>query len=125
MRARYAFSGTARETDRTLPPAPGEAVLEEGSISLRWGFVLQRRGSLRLSEPRLVILGHHAFGPDRVVEIPAGDLETVEGSSLGWTRLTFRTETGVGSVDFKPVSLSPTFGLSLQAWRARSRHPSS
>jgi hypothetical protein len=122
MRARYAFSGAGREIDRTLPLGPGETVLEDGSVSLRWGVVLQRRGSLRLSGSRLVVLGHHAFRPDQVTEIPAGALESIEGASLGWTRLTFRTANGVGSVDFRPLSLSPTFGASLQAWRARSRH---
>jgi hypothetical protein len=120
MRARYAFPGASREIDRTLPLAPNEAVLEDGSVSLRWGVILQRPGSLRLSESRLVILGHYAFRPDQVTEIPAGALENVEGDSLGWTRLTFRTETGVGSVDFKPRSLFPTFGVSLQAWRIRN-----
>lgn len=65
-------------------------------MSLRWGVILQRPGSLRLSESRLVVLGHYALRPDQVIEIPAGALENVEGGGLGWTRLTFRTAVSVG-----------------------------
>lgn len=119
-RARYAFAGASSEIDKTLPLAPNEQVLEDGSVRLRWGFVLQRLGRVRLSESRLVLLGHYAFQADRVVEIPAGALEEVESIILGWTRLSFRTETGAGSLDFKPLALSPSFSASLQEWVARS-----
>jgi hypothetical protein len=121
MRSHYAFAGTNREIDKTLPLVRNEQVLEDGSIRLRWGLVLQRQGRVRLSEPRLVVLAHYAFRADRVVEIPAGALEEVRASSLAWTRLTFRTETGPASLDFKPLALSPSFSASLQAWLARSR----
>jgi hypothetical protein len=90
-------------------------------VWLRWGVILQRVGSVRLTEPRLVVLGHYAFQADRVVEIPAGALEGVESSMLSWTRIAFRTESGPGSVDFKPLAISRTFSASLQAWLARTQ----
>jgi hypothetical protein len=120
MPARYAFTGRSREIDKTLPLAPNEHVLEEGSVWLRWGLMLQRAGRLRLTESRLVVLGHYAFQADRVVEVPAGALESVESGMPRWTRLTFRTESGVGSLDVKPLAISPTFNASLQAWLART-----
>ena len=74
MRATYACAGASAELARTLPLEDGEEVLFHGAVRLRGTGVLPRAAVLRLTRPRLAVLAHHAFGPDRVWELPRGSI---------------------------------------------------
>jgi hypothetical protein len=78
LRAKYAFSGAGAEIDKTLPLKEGEEVLIKGRAMESYGAGLRRLVAVRLTTRRLAVLRHHALKSDRVVEIPAGALLTVD-----------------------------------------------
>lgn len=78
MRARYAFGGAVAELARTVPLQDGEEVLLHGAMRLRASGRLPRPVVLRLTPRRLDLLAHHAFGADRVWDLPRGSVQAVD-----------------------------------------------
>ena len=77
MRATYAFAGAAAELARTAPLATGEEVLLHGVMRLRRVGRLPRPVALRLTAPRLSLLTHYAFQPDRMWDLPRASIRDV------------------------------------------------
>jgi hypothetical protein len=110
-RARYAVQGAAEELSRTLPLAHDEPLLLEGGMRLR-AHGLPRPVVLRLTPPRLVLLAHYAFQPDRVLELPHaavrsvgvdGGAVAVEWTGEGGARQVLRLTRWTGSREVAPA----------------------
>jgi hypothetical protein len=77
FKARYAIAGVGAELTRSCPLRPGEDLIREGRIRIRRGW---RRplGFYRITNQRLSVLCHRAFGSDEIVDVPRSCLVNVD-----------------------------------------------
>jgi len=89
LNAAYAFAGMTAELEKTMPLGNGETIIAQGNVRVRTWYG-EPRSLLRLTNRRLFILVHRAFGPDRITVVPAGALQSADQQSGSWLTITFR-----------------------------------
>jgi hypothetical protein len=103
-RARYGFGGASAALGRTLPLEDGERVIVQGALRFYRGPTSGRIGYVRLSNHRLLLLGHYALRPDHVIEVPPGALRALERAGMRLELTLARRDGGISFVSLAPWS---------------------
>jgi len=105
-KATYA-SSMAGEIRKNVQLEPGEEVVYWCSVQVRTNWFLMQPGVLQLTARRLILVEHHAFSADWILEIPRaaiGSVTATGDSGSDWTAISFSGVTGVETVNLRPLA---------------------
>jgi len=101
-------SSMAGEVRKNVQLEPGEDILYWSAIQVRANWLCMQPGILQLTPHRLILLEHHAFSADWILEIPRAaiiDVTADGGSGDDWTTVTFSSTTALETVKLRPLAL--------------------
>lgn len=124
-KASYA-SSRAGEIRKNIHLEPGEEVLYSASVQKRTNWLLMQPGILDLTSRRLILLEHHPFSADWILEIPRSaivNITTTGNSGNDWASISYSNAGSMETVRLRPLALrrrpSPEeSGVLLDALRA-------
>jgi hypothetical protein len=124
-KAQYA-SSMGREIRKNVQLEPGEEIHYSASVQARTNWLLMRPGILELTSRRLILLEHHPFSADWILEIPRPAVvnrTAPENSGSDWASISFSNGGSVETLKLRPFALrgrpSPAdSGMLLEALRA-------
>jgi hypothetical protein len=105
-KATYA-STMAEEIRKNVQLAPGEKIVYWCAVEVRTNWLLMQPGILQLTPRRLLLVEHHAFSADWILEIPRAAIVTVAAtgdSGSDWTAISFSDATAVETVNLRPLA---------------------
>jgi len=107
-RYKVAYGSTkAGEIRKNVQFEPGEEVLYWCAVQVRTNWLWMQPGVLQLTSHRLILLEHHAFSADWILEIPPAAIVNVTAagdSGRDWTAVTFSSATAVETVNLRPLT---------------------
>lgn len=106
-KAQY-FSSMGREIRRNVSFEPGEEIHYSAAVQKRTNWLLMQPGMLELSSRRLILLEHHAFSADWILEIPRPAIVSItapEDSGSDWTSISYSNAGSVKTEKLRPFAL--------------------
>jgi len=100
-------SSMAGEIRKNVQLEPGEEVVYWCAVQVRTNWLLMQPGVLQLTPRRLIVVEHHAFSADWILEIPPAAIVNVTAagdSGSDWTIVTFSSGTTVETVNLRPLT---------------------
>lgn len=103
-------SSMAGEIRKNVQLEPGEEVLYWCAIQERANWLLMHPGIVQLTPRRIILLEHHAFSADWILEIPRAAIVNVSSTEDGndWINVSYSGGTGLETLRIHPL-----------AWRGR------
>ena len=108
--ATHDIRGITGEIERSVRLEPGEKILVDARIRWRAGSLSQPVGWLRLTTSRLLLLKHHLAGPDRILEIPVGDLDPGATMAGSWITIGYLNGTARETLRLRPFGWNGALG---------------
>ena len=107
-RYKVAYASTmAGEIRKNVRFEPGEEILYWCAVQVRTNWLWMQPGILQLTPHRLILVEHHAFSTDWILEIPRVAIVNVTAageSGNDWTAVTFSSATAVETVNLRPLA---------------------
>jgi len=104
-KAAYA-STTAGEVRKNVKLDPGEEVLYSAGVQKRTNWLLMQPGILELTSHRLILLEHHPFSADWILEVPRSAVVnngTAENSGSDWASISYSSAGSIETVKLRPL----------------------
>ena len=101
-------SSMAGEIRKNVRLEVGEDVLYWSVVQERANWLWMQPGILQLTSQRLILLEHHAFSPDWILEIPRFAILHVtspEDSGTDWTSISYSIGDAVKTLELRPLAL--------------------
>jgi hypothetical protein len=129
-RYKVAYASTmAGEIRKNVQFEAGEEILYWSAVQQRANWLWMQPGILQLTSHRLILLEHHAFSPDWILEIPRFAIVNVRSpgdSGTDWTAVSYSIGDAVKTLELRPRALrgrpSPeqtgTLSAALQAFHS-------
>jgi hypothetical protein len=109
-KAKYAPS-MGGEIRKNVQLEPGEEIHYSAGVQVRTNWLLVQPGILELTSRRLILLEHHSFSADWILEIPRPAVvnrTAPENSGSDWASISYSNEGSVETIKLRPF-----------AWRSR------
>jgi len=107
-RYKVAYGSTmAGEIRKNVQLEAGEEVLYWCAVQVRKNWLWMQPGVLQLTPHRLILVEHHAFSADWILEIPPVAIVNVTAagdSGNHWTTVAFSSATAVETVNLRPLT---------------------
>jgi len=97
----------AGEIRKNVQLEPGEEICYWCAVQVRTNWLLMQPGVLQLTPRRLILVEHHAFSADWILEIPPAaivNITAVGDSGSDWTSVTFSSATAVETLKLRPLT---------------------
>jgi hypothetical protein len=98
----------AGEIRKNVQLDPGEEILYSAGIQKRTNWLLQQPGVLELTSRRLILLDHHFFSADWILEVPRNAIVNItppKNSGSDWTTISFSNVGSVETEKLRPFAL--------------------
>jgi len=104
-KVRYA-SSMAGEIRKSVPLEAGEEILYCSAVQERANWLWMQPGVLQLTSQRLILLEHHAFSPDWILEIPRfAILHVTSPGDTDWIAISYSIGDTAKTLALRPLAL--------------------